>query len=203
MILLINDIEYAVISTEENPEYELKVFKCLHDGKNYNVYTSMGANDKERKTNFRNLRKIIKMLDHSKILTPKFIFCDKKQFMIVQESVSGQTCLEMLSERDLTDEIYDSFFYYSSFARAMGFNLSYSPKDYTLHEDKLYYTGTMILPYSKETSLVETSVMLWVYSKPLTKLLTENGLKVDTPRLKGNAETNKEVVCLVYKHYQL
>lgn len=202
-LLVINKENYEIKDKKELPDYNLEVYFAIAKEKKFIIYHSIGATPKTQKQHFNGFSRLVRMIGNSNIRGPKFIDKDKKKFMIVQEAVEGVNVLQILANGDLPDFVYEQLFDMFSYAKVMGINLDYDPRNFVVKEEKLYYVGHVFKPYVDWENLVNAGIRLWVYSIEAVKIMEGVGIKTDLKRLKPVNQVNKDIVLLVYRYYHI
>ena len=202
--LLINKKEYQVNSSYCVEEDFLIVYNCTRMNKQYQVLGIWGEEEPKRKKRlFKNLIALLKLIQRSSLHVYPLVDFDTKELLVVRELIDGVTVLEQLGEDDLPDQLYARLMEIFSLTKSMKLGIDFHPSNFIYKDGELYYTSLTFDDYSEKENLINKSIMLWVYSKQAIEELKKIGIKKDIKRVKPDAVVNKEVVLLVYKHYQI
>ena len=185
--LLVNKKEYEIISIlgedEYHKSYQAKRGDRLFFIKKFNDFPSFRASLENRKELKKNGIKI-----------PKILKANKKEFVIITQYIEGKNCLELISEGELNDEIFEQLFHIYRFARFAKMELNYLPENYVFYKDELYYLSEHFEPQNKNKNLENYGIYFWFYGNECVEHLKEKEMPVDKSRILQKGEVNKKIV---------
>ena len=172
-------------------------FIGLFKGKEYLVY-HFDPISEEGKEYIHYLTRIT----NTGIRTPKLYWLDKKAGYSVRENLIGRKASEVLSEGDLSEKVYEDLFFNNYMAKMSHMTLNYSPENWLVVEEKLYYMINDFIVFEKSKDLVDKYIRLWFNTKEFADFCSKNGLNYDKKRIKDEYSTNKEIVLMTCKYYR-
>ena len=179
---------------EELSSFILKVKK---DDKYYIVFDFS-----ENPDSFSDFKFAHKRLKNSGITIPTLIDLDKKNHRAVVEFIDGPTGLDLLSEKDIEDNIFEQVFNTNYKARINSMRLDFNPHKFRFMNDKLYYLPFTFTAYKREEDFTEKELKLWFYSKDGTENLLKHGYAINKNRIPNEYENNKKMVLTVVKYFR-
>lgn len=153
------------------------------------------------KIELKNYVKSIKFLANCGLNVPKIILIDKKSGFVLSEYIEGKSAFEALCEGELPEAYYKGIFAMAFRCKLERINLDFSPMNFILMNDKLYYMSTICHPYKEEENFINKSIRHWFYTLEFVELLKEKDLPIDRKRLKVEYAINKEIVLTTVKYY--
>ena len=144
----------------------------------------------------------MKKIATSGVKVPKLYCIDKKVGYIVSEYLEGETMLNYLSLKDMSESLCEQLFKNAYYARISGMTLNYEPDKWMLVGETLYYTYPFFIVYKKEKDLVERYIRLWFNTKELADYISNMGVYYDKSRVKSEYSVNKEIVLATCKFYR-
>lgn len=183
---------YQVV--EELNSYILKVEK---DGKFFIVFDFSN-----NATAFADFKFAHKRLKNSGITIPTLYVLDKKAHRALLEYIEGPTGLDLLSEKDIEDNIFEQLFLMNYKARINTMRLDFHPDKLRVKDNKLYYLPFTFTTYVRSEDFTEQELKLWFYGKDGSNYLLEHGYKIDKNRISNEYEGNKKMVLTVVKYFR-
>ena len=138
----------------------------------------------------------------SGISAPKLMLFDRKKGYAIVEYIEGESVAKILSEKDLTDDIYKQLFDNAYLAKIVKATLNYEPDHWLLSNGKIFYVHPHIIEYAEEKDLVKHYIKLWFNTKELAKYLADLGLSYDKSRIQNEYATNKEILLKTVSFYR-
>lgn len=135
-------------------------------------------------------------LQKAGINVPKLVAFDRQLLILIFERFSEPTALAILEKEDLKDIYFKKLFSIYRFCRFSQIDISYLPHHYILKGTTLYYIGDDIFEADPKINLENYGLRYWIYSKEASKLLEEEGYKVNPKRILKEEEANKQIVLL-------
>lgn len=184
--------EFAIIEQIGDKTYKVERKKKLYFAKFFN-------GDKEGFEDFIYAKKHIYL---SGVTTPKLLYVDKKNLIVITEYIDGTRVVDLLLKSPLEDKIYDLIFSNSFFAKMEKINIDFSPEYWIYSNGKLYYFETILMPFNKEHTFTEKYIRLWFYTKEFYDHIISLGLQFDKSKIKQEYEINKQIVLTTCKFYK-
>lgn len=145
---------------------------------------------------------LLQRITNTGIRTPKLRWLDKKLGYSVREYLEGERADVVLSKGELPEKIYEDLFFNNYMARMSHMTLDYSPHNFLVVGDMLYYVIDDFIIFDKKKDLVDNYIRLWFDTKQLAEYLAKNGLSYDKKRIKDDYSTNKSIVLMTCKYYR-
>ena len=136
------------------------------------------------------------------IRTPKLYWIDKKAGYAVRENLVGKKASEYMSEEDLSEKLYEDLFFNNYMAKMSHMTLNYSPENWLVVGENLYYNIDEFIVFEKSKDLVDYYIRLWFNTKEFANFCSKNGLNYDKKRMKDEYSTNKDIVLKTCKYYR-
>lgn len=171
-------------------------FKLIFKGK-----TFFGKKFLDVKTELKNYVKQLKFLATCGLNVPKVLIIDKKSGFVLTTFIEGKNALDELIKGPLEDKFYESIFSIAFRAKLERVNLNFSPENFVLMGEKMFYISREFFNYSEDNNFINKYVKLWFYTNELVELLKNKNLPIDTSRLKVDYAINKEIVLTTVKYY--
>lgn len=173
-----------------------RCYKLTFKGKTY-----FGKKFLDVKTELKNYVKELKFLASCGLNVPKVLVIDKKSGFVLTQFIEGINPLDELLKGPLSDNFYQCIFSIGYRAKLERININFSPENFILSGDKMYYMSREYHTYVESENFVNKYVRLWFYTTELVELLRSKELPVDTSRLKVDYAINKEIVLTTVKFY--
>ena len=190
--LLVKKKEYEII--ENIDEYTMKVSR---DGE---VFIAHLLGYKTRA--FSNFSFAYKRLTNCNIAVPKRRVVDKKKGIVLVDFIDGPTVYEEIADHELSDAYYQQVYILSWFARKSGITLDFSPKNFKMYDNRLFYLSYTFDVYKKDEDFSINQSKYWFYTKDLRECLISDHIKIDMKRIKTEGEINKEMVLKAVQFYK-
>ena len=155
-------------------EYHEHCFKVENDNKFF-IVRSLGT----KSVAFYNFCYANKRLVAAGVSIPKILVKDKKQGLILEEFIDGDTVYDMLRNKDLDEKIYELVFVENWRARVNGLRLNFNPLNFRYVNGRLIYTAFVFDVYKKDEDFSQKEIRLWFYTKEFKANLIENGLDIE------------------------
>ena len=144
----------------------------------------------------------LQRITNTGIRTPKLYWVDKKAGYAVRQYLEGEYAHEIMAREDLPEEIYKDLFFNNYMAKMSHMTLDYTPSNWLVVKDTIYYMKDEFILLDKKKDLVDKYIRLWFNTKELAKFLAENGYSYDKKRIKDEYSTNKGIVLMTCKYYR-
>ena len=136
------------------------------------------------------------------VKAPKIWLVDKKAGYVVRELLDAKSVMNLISESNLEEAVFEQLFLNAYLARMNRMTLNYEPNNWVMCDKTLYYVGDSFIEYDKSKDLIEKNIRLWFPTKEAAKFLEEHNLNLDKNRIKDEYNTNKEIVLMTVKYYR-
>lgn len=143
-----------------------------------------------------------KRLSNSGINVPKVIKVDKKRQFLLTEFIHGENLTQILSQRDMSDEMYESLFINQYMAKRNSMTLDYLPENFIWNGKKLVYVALFYKKFDRSEDLADKYIRLYFNTHELSEYLKNNGILYDKTRIKDQYITNKQIVLTTCKFYR-
>ena len=138
----------------------------------------------------------------SGVTNPKCYLNDKKTKIAVLEYVEGKTCLDLLLEGELPEEVINLLFKTLWYARSDRMYLAFYPDNFKYVNGKLYYMPFTYQRYENNEAFTQRDIRLWFFTKEFIKYCHDLGIAADEKLLKSDYETNKNIALMTVKYYR-
>lgn len=144
----------------------------------------------------------MKKLSNSGIKIPKLYCIDKRKGYIVNEFIDGENLMNILSQKDLDETVYEQLFKNAYMAKVNKMTLNYEPDKWMLKDGVLYYTYALYIKYDEKKDLALKHLALYFNTEELAKFMKFKGVFYDKTRIKSTYDTNKQMVLITCKYYK-
>lgn len=183
--------KYEVLETIKENCYKLSFKGKMYFAKRFN----------DVKNELKNYVKELKFLASCGLNIPKVLVIDKKSGFVLTQYIQGENPLDALVKGPLNEKFYQCIFSIAFRAKLERININFSPENFLLSGDKMYYMSRESHTYVESENFINKYVRLWFYTPELIELLKSKELPVDISRLKVDYAINKEIVLTTVKFY--
>ena len=138
----------------------------------------------------------------SGVVNPKCFVYDKKERIAVVDYIEGETCLDILMQGSLPEEILEQLFKTFWYAKNDGIALDYHPDNFKFVNDKLFYIPFKVSKFISNDFFIQQDLRLWFFTKEFINYSRSIGKDPDTKLLKSDYEINKSMALMTVKYYK-
>jgi len=191
-IIKVKNREFNLIETIDDD-----CFVCERKNSKYFVRKFDYSTDEGQMLSFQ-----IKKLSNTGIKMPKLYFIDKKNGYIVSEYIEGTKLINIISEKDVGENIIEQLFKNEYLAKINKMTLNYEPDKWILRDNTIYYTYPIFIKFDENKDLPIKYLPLYFNTRACYEFLKNKGVFYDKNRIKTDFDTNKEMVLTTCKYYR-